>query len=192
MSWVVAAVSVGIGATVLGGAVSAYGADKSGKAQQGMYDYQAGVAQINKQIADQNADYAIKTGETQAQAEGMKTRAIIGTTRAAQGAGGLDVNKGSAVRVRESEAEIGEQNQAVVRADAAKRAYGFRVEAMQDTAQSVLDTTAGVNARKAAKYNVASSILGTVSSVSSKWLTAGTAGVGSSSGYNVPGDTGVY
>lgn len=160
----------GMGLGVVGAGVSAFGSAQSGAAQQSMYQYQAGVAQINKQIAEQNASYAEASGEVQAQQEGMKTRAEIGQTRATQGASGVDVNRGSAVDVRASEAEIGAENQALTRSNAARVAYGYRVEGAQQEAQSTVDLMAGKQAKTAGDIGAYASLLGGASSVSSKWL----------------------
>lgn len=167
----------GIGMTALGGITQAFGAEQQGAAQAAMYNYQAGIAQMNAQIAKQNADYETALGEVQAQQQGMKTRAEIGETRAAQGAGGLDVNTGSNLAVRASEAELGAQDQAMIRSNAARRAYGQMVEAAQDTAQSNVDMMAASNAKQAADINAFSSILGAGSSVSSKWMQASSLGL---------------
>lgn len=165
-------VGISAGSALLGGINSAQGAAAQGASQQAMYNYKAGVALINKQIADQNADYAIKVGESQAQATGIAGRTAVGSQRAVASGSGLDVGSGSKASVIESTQMVAEQNQATVRADAARRAYGYEVQGAQDVAQAGLDTAAGEDAKAASSYKVAGSILGTASSVASKWSTA--------------------
>jgi len=162
--------AISLGATALGSGVSAFGSLMGGQSQSNMYQYQAGIAQMNAQMAKQNADYALQEGEYEAQKEGLKTREVVGKTMAIQAAGGLDVNRGSAADVRKSEYEIGEENQAIARSSAAKKAYGFEVEATSDTAQGQLDTMAASSSKTAGDIGAVSSILGGASSVSSKWL----------------------
>jgi len=166
-----------IGLTAAGAGVGAFGANYKGQAEANMYQYQAGVAQVNQQIALQNADYAIAVGESQSQASGMQTRAQIGETRAQQGAAGLDVNSGSAAAVRDSEEKIGEYNQAVIRSDAAKRAYGYQVEAESQASQAELDRMGAQTSRTSGYINAVSTILGGASSVSNKWLDASRLGI---------------
>ena len=180
---------VGIGSTVASTFFGAMGAGQSAQAQAGMYQYQSGMALLNKRIAEQNADYTREVGEVTAQREGMKTRAEIGTTKATQAGRGLDINVGSPADVRASEAELGEHNQAVIRSDFAKKAYGFEVEAAKETAQAGMYQTAAAQSRRAGSLNMLSSIIGGASSVASKWSQASTAGIGSSSGYG-PGTSG--
>lgn len=179
---------VSLVASALGSATSASGASFTGQAQANMYNYQAGVAQINQQIMAQNASWATEEGEVSAQQQGIKTQAQIGTTLAQQGAGGLDVASGSDARVRASELEIGEEDQALIRSNAAQKAYGFEVQGFQYAAQASADTASASNSLTAAQYNVASSLLSGASSVSSKWLQGSQAGIfGGGSGGTVWG-----
>src|SRR5882762_4756549 len=134
------AAGISIGSTVAGSIFGAFGAEEGGAAAAKADQYKAAIAQMNAKIAKQNADYTRSVGEVQAQQSGMKTRAQVGQTVATQGASGFDVNKGSNVAVRQSETEIGQYEQTVIRSNAAKKAYGYEVEAANDTAQSQLDT----------------------------------------------------
>lgn len=163
---------VSIATTLMGGAVSAAGTSMSAGAQSQAFKYQAGVAQLNERISKQNADYSRSVGEVEAQQSGMKNRQQVGQIRVAQSASGLDINKGSAKLVSESQKDIGAQDQALIRSNAAKRAYGYEVEAAGETAKGHLATMSAANAETAGKIGVASSILGTATSVSSKWLDA--------------------
>jgi hypothetical protein len=179
--------TMAIGASAAGGGVSALGSIFGGESQANMYNYQAGIQNLNAQIAKQNADYAVASGEVQAQESGMQTRAQIGQTKAQQGAGGLAVGGGSNARVVTSEAEIGQENQAIIRSNAARTAYGYEVQGTQATAQAGLDTMAASNATTAADISAFGSILGTAGSVSSKWLAGTTSGTfGGSSGGTSP------
>lgn len=159
-------------ATGAGGIMQASGQAEAGESANRMYQYRAGISQINSHIAEQNADYALKVGEVDAQREGMKTRGVVGALRAKGSASGIDVNTGSKARVGESAEMVGEQNAAVARADAAKRAYGHRVEAMNATAQGELYRVAGAEEERAGKIKAAGTLIGTAGSVASKWIGA--------------------
>lgn len=160
----------GMVSTAAGGILGAFGAQEQGEAQSKMYQYQAGVARINQKIAEQNADYARAAGEVEAQKSGMETRARVGQIRAAQGASNLDVNTGSAAAVRASQQAVGQEDEAIIRANAARKAYGYEVEATQDKAQVGLDTMAASQSKTAGDIGAMASILGEASSVSSKWM----------------------
>ena len=162
-----------IGGTLLG----MQGQAREAGAKIAQYNYQSGIALINKQIAEQNADYAKQVGEIQAQKEGMKTRAEVGATKATQAGRGLDVNTGSAAGVRDSQEAIGAYDQAIIRSNAARRAYGFQVEATKEENQSRVLTQAADNVRKGASLDQISSILGGASSVASKWTQGRSIGI---------------
>ena len=165
-----AAGTIGIGASLGGGLLSAFGAEKSGQSQQAMYDYQAQVARINSQIDKQNADWARNKGEIEATQFGLKSAQQFGQIRAAQGASNIDVNSGSSVRVQDSQRQLTRMDMGQIRANAAKVAYDFDVKSSMDLNQATLDTFAGENAKTAGDINAFSSILGTAGSVSSKWM----------------------
>lgn len=167
------------GASLAGTAITAFGQYYSGKAQSNMYNYQSGVAQANATLAKQDANYTIASGEVSAQQSGMRTRGQVGATRVGYGAGNIDSTTGSAKNVIASETEIGQQNQGIIRADAAKRAYGFNVSAAEDVAQAGAYQVAARTSREAADINIASTIIGGAGSVSSKWSQAGQQGIGS-------------
>lgn len=165
-----------IGAGV-GAGLSAYGKYEEGEANAKMYEYKAAVAQINERIAKQNADYARYAGEVEAQSAGMKLRSELGTIKATQGASGLDVATGSAKAVRDSAFEVGQQNIAMIRSNAAKRAYGFELAAFQATSEGKLAQFAADQSRVAGAIGATSSIIGGATSVSSKWTQYKSAGL---------------
>lgn len=175
--------AVGMGATLAGGITSAIGAEKTASATQQSYNYQAGVAKINSQIDLQNADYARQQGEIQASQYGLREAQTEGKIRTAQAASNLDVNSGSAVAVQQSERKIGSLDTAQIRTNAAKTAYDFDVRSTMDLNQSTLAIMGGENAKAAGNIQAASSILGSVGSVASKWTQASQSGMfGSGSG----------
>lgn len=177
---------ISIGATAAGAVVSAVGSNRQGRAQQTAYNYQAAIADRNRVIAGQNADYARWTGEVEAQRSGLKTSWEISRAKAGQGKSNLDVNFGSATQVRDSMHQIGWQDQEVIRSDAAKRAYIYEQEGENQGTQAIMYRRAGEDARRAGNLGAVSSILGGISNVSSRWMQASTMGVGrntSSSGW---------
>lgn len=183
--------AISVGSTAVSSLLGAFGAQQESGGQQRMYQYQAGIAKMNQQISLQNADYSRKVGEVEAQQSGMKTRAQIGDTRVKQGASGIDVHSKSSEAVIESEQEIGQHNQAIIRSNAAKKAYGYEVEAASHEAQAGAYAIAGEEAKKAGDLKSLGSILGGASSVATKWLDAKKVGIGEGgSGYygGSPGD----
>lgn len=172
--------ALSIFSTAGGSALGAFGSMSKGNAEAGMYNYQAGLSQINATLAKQNASYALVSGEVKAQESGMATKGQIGDTKVVQSGSGLDVNSGSALDVRKSEHDIGAENAGIIRSNSARTAYGYEVEAAKDESQASAYQLAASQSKKAGLLGALGSLLGGASSVSSKWLQAGQAGVGSS------------
>ena len=157
-----------LGATAGGAILGAVGKEDQASAQAAQANYQAGVAQVNAALAKQDANYSLEAGGVQQQQAGMREGAAIGQTKAAFGAS--NIAGGSKSSVVASEIEVGQSNQGIIEANAAKRAYGYEVGAASDTAQAGA-LRAGAQADiTAGNIGAASSILGGVGSVSSKWL----------------------
>lgn len=158
-----------IGASTGGSLLSAFGASKSGAAQSRAYQYQAGVAELNRKIALQNRDYALATGETEAQRYGMQASQRMGAIRAGIGASGIDIGSGSKAAVQESQQTVSKIDLDQIRNNAARKAYGFEVEASQDAAQTGLYTRAAADAAEAGQIKALGSLVSGAGSVASKW-----------------------
>lgn len=152
-------------AGIAGGAIQAFGAVQSGYAKSAAAAYQSQVAANNAKIAQQDATLDIQAGEVAAVNRGLKTRAMVGQEKAAQGASGIDVNSGSAVDVRAGTEELGMLDALTVRSDASKKAYAKQVEAVSDTAQSQLLTAESEQDVTAGWISGAGTLLSSTSSV---------------------------
>lgn len=162
--------ALSIGTTILGGATAAAGAKQKAAAQSQMYTYQAGIADLNRRIALDNRDYAIYSGGEEAKRYGMKSAQAAGSIKAKQGASGIDVGSGSSVDVQKSQKQVSDLDTATIRNNAARKAYGYQVEAESDKMQTEMYQSASANSLEAGNYAVASSLISTASSVSDKWL----------------------
>jgi hypothetical protein len=149
--------------------ISAFGALSGGQAQSKQLQYQAGIANLNKQIALQNADYALQEGETQSQQYGMSARAKMGAIRAGIGASGIDIGSGSKAQVQDSAQIVAGIDMAQIRNNAARKAYGFDVEATQDAAQAGLYSSAAADASTAGGIKALGSLVSGTASVADKW-----------------------
>jgi len=182
--------AVSMGMSAGGGILNAFGANQKGKSAQAMYNYQAGVADFRRKIALQNRDYSLQVGEDTAERYGIKAAATKATTKAVAGASGIDVGSGSKAEVAKSEQKVANMDMATIRNNAARRAYGYEVEATGEAAQAGAYRAAGVNARRASQFDVASSLLSGASSVASKWYQASSAGIfgGRSNDFDIVSD----
>lgn len=169
--------AVGLGASLAGGILSAYGNAQSGAATQQAYNYRAQVARLNADIDRQNAEWERTKGETEATQYGLKAAQQRGAIKVAQAASNLDVNSGSNADVRASQEKIKDMDLATIRSNAAKVAYNYETQAVMDENQAKLDELTGAQAKKAGNIAALGSIIGTASTVSAKWQTGKTAGL---------------
>lgn len=166
-----------MGSSALGGVTSAISGIMGGNSQSSMYKYQAGSARANANISRKNAAYTRYAGEFEASRSGTKTRFERGQVTAAQSGRGLRVGTGSAERVVDSVEDVGRQEQSTTRATAARRAYGFEVDAAEKDAAANMYGKAAQRSKMAGYIQAGTSLLSSASSVSSKWMDASKAGI---------------
>lgn len=143
------------------GAIKGFQGQKyEAKANANAAKYNAAIASNNAIIARQNSELEARKGNAEVEAKQMETRARIGAIKASQGASGVDVNYGSAVDVRSSAAMSGQLSAINIRANAARRAYGYEAEADQYDAQSTLYKAQAVNEKNAGNIKANSTLLG--------------------------------
>jgi hypothetical protein len=162
--------------------VKAYGDYQAGQAgyQTGMY--QAAVAMNNAVIANQMADREGFAGEVASGLESMRGGARVGDEKAAMAANGVDVNSGSAVDVAVSQRMESKLSADTTMNNALLKAYGYRVQAQSDIAQSQLDTMGANNRRAAGRI----SAFGDLLSGASSFFSGGGGGGGSDASGALP------
>lgn len=180
----------GLGLGLIGSIISAGGAMEQAQAQSEAAAYQSQVAANNAKIARENASLDIQAGEAAATNEGLKTRGLVGTEKAAQGASGIDVNTGSAANVRAGTEQIGLLDALTIRSNAAKAAYGQQVAATSQTAQSQLYGFESAQAKEAGPISAAGSLLSGVGTVGLNFAKLQNVGAGTGGGgsiFSMPG-----
>jgi len=179
---------IAVVAAVAGTAVSAIGQANAAAAQGKAANYQAQVAANQQQIASQQAQQASAAGEQQAYNQGMRTRALVGSIEAAQGASNVDVNSGSAVDVRSSAAALGQLDALTIRSNAARQAYGFETQGVSYGAEAGLQQQKASQAGTAGTLGAFGSLLSGASSVARQYqgyqLSGALGGGGSAVGGN--------
>ena len=142
---------IGAGISMFGGLENAAGTLQAGRAGKAADYYQAAVAANNAQLANEAADRALAAGAAKAEDVSMKSAANVGTIKASQGAAGIDVNTGSALRVQAGARREGQLAAERTEENAQEQAWGYRVRAQSDVAQAQMDVTAGNETEKAAE-----------------------------------------
>lgn len=122
MCWM-ALIPVAIG--LVGGMMQAQGQTQNA-------DFQSGMMEQNAQFKLKTADETINAGNTSADWQRVRAGQTVGTQRSVQAANGIDVNSGSAAQLQDDTAMLGELDALTIQNNAAREAYGYRVQAKQD------------------------------------------------------------
>jgi hypothetical protein len=128
-------------------------------AQAGMAGYQAQVARNNQMIADFYARRAEEQGRVDEQNQRVKAASLIGSQRAALAGQGGDINSGSPLDIATDTARAGTYDALTIRNNAALKAYGYRVQAMNNAADAGRYDLQAANTMAALPYGIGSSLL---------------------------------
>ena len=96
------------------------------------------VSKVNAGISRQAADDAIKRGSIDADEQRKVAQQVIGAQRTGFAAGNIDVNTGTAGQIQNDTAALGELDALTIINNAAREAYGYRVQAMDQRQQGKL------------------------------------------------------
>jgi hypothetical protein len=133
--------SAGAGASAGGGGMGSPGMQAGGMIMKMMGSYSQTQAEqssltINARLANLQAEDAIREGNSQITSIQTKEAAIAGRQQVDYAAGNIDSKSGSAARVQASSQYEAAQDVRTAHINAVKKAWGFKMEAMDDLAQS--------------------------------------------------------
>lgn len=111
------------GVMMIGGSLlTAQGQAAAGKANKQIADY-------NAQVAELQAEQALKRGREDESRLRLQTRQTAGSQRAALAAMGIDVDDGTAGQIQDDTTYFGELDALTIRNNAALEAWGYRTQA---------------------------------------------------------------
>jgi len=165
MSLAITAVAV----AAVGAGVSAYSSYQAGQAQKAAANYQSQVAANNATIANMNANAATAEGNQQLQAAQEQASQHQGMIRAVMGAGGIDLNSGSALRNQQGVAEVDSLNQATITSNAARSAWNYRTQGSNYDSTAQLETMQGNQASTAGYMSSFSTLLSSAGTTASQY-----------------------
>lgn len=151
--------AVAAAATVLGTAVTAYGQIRQGQAAGAASEYNAKVSRIMATDALQRGDVAEETSRRQ---QGQ----LAGQQNAVLAARGLDLNRGSALGIRQDTAQLGAFDASTIRADARREATSY-------LNQATLQDFEGRNAKTGGLLSAFGTVLGGIGQVAKGWYQRG-------------------
>ncbi|MBT2339534.1 MULTISPECIES: hypothetical protein [Pseudomonas] len=120
--------------SLVGGMMGAQNAKQEGA-------FNAGMLNRNAALKEQTAQETLFAGDTSADWQRVRTGQAVGTQRSVQAANGIDVNSGSAAQLQDDTAMIGELDALTIQNNAAREAYGYRIQADQDRMNAVQTVT---------------------------------------------------
>jgi hypothetical protein len=139
-----ASTALGVGATLYQGQAAK---------QQGRYTQQ--VEEQNATVSERRAADALARGEQEAGERRLKTRQLLGSQRAALAGNNVDLQDGTALDLVGDTAMFGQVDEARIRQNAAREAWGFRVDATNSRAAGAGARFSGDMARNASYLGAA-------------------------------------
>lgn len=134
---------------------------QQGNAQKQQAEAAASQQRINAGFANQAADDATKRGAYDADLQRIKTTQNIGTQRTAQAANGGEINTGSNAEIQADTAQFGELDALTIANNAAREAYGYKVQALTGMNNA---NTLEANGANAQKNSILGGVIGGVAS----------------------------
>lgn len=163
----------------VGGATQAVGqikagnaAKRAGEAGRRAAESAAELSDYNAAVADLQAADALERGIEDESRFRSQVRGVIGGQRAAIAAGGTQVDFGSAVDVQADAAFLGELDALQIRTNAAREAWGYKVQAHDYRTRAKIQREEGVQieeggraAQSASRFAAAGTLIGTGASL---------------------------
>lgn len=129
--------AMGMATQAIGTGMSAYGKMKAGSEAHKLGELNAG-------IAEWQAEDALRRGRIAEKRMRQETEKTIGSQRVALANQGVDINKGSALDVVADAAYLGELDALTIRNNAAKEAWGYKVQAASSRYQGQVAQQTGM------------------------------------------------
>jgi hypothetical protein len=153
-------------------AFNAYGQWKQGQATKRAGESQAQVAEataklqdFNAGVADAQARDAVTRGEGDVGRLAEQTRGLIGAQRAGYAGQGVVVDTGSAAAVQADAQQLSDSDQRMIRANAQRQAWGFRVDAENSRRQAGITRQGGEIARKEGQAAARAATIGAIGTI---------------------------
>ena len=139
---------VGAGISAIGQWKAGTKMKEAGEAEQSAAFDQAALIDFNAHIADIQAEDALQRGQADEHRFRQGIALTVGSTRAGFAAQGVDLNEGSPVDVQADQVFRGELDAHQITTNAAREAWGFKVNAYDLRKQADIRRKEGINAAK--------------------------------------------
>jgi hypothetical protein len=185
-----AVLSVAVVSAVTSATMQGVQASQNSDAQKQAADYNAQIANNNAIIASQQRSSTLQQGDLEAQNAMRKQASIIGDQRAQMSANGIDLTQGSAQDILASTKFLGGIDVNTIQSNAARQAWGYSVQGMNDKSAANLETwrADSINPSQIGAMSAGTSILSSIGSAATSYAAGGGAKApsgGSTSSYGV-------
>jgi len=126
--------------------------ERAARAGREVSEANAGLSDYNAQVAELQSTDAVDRGFDAESRFRTQVRGAIGAQRAAFAGGNIDVSFGSAVDVQADAAFLGEMDALQIRTNAAREAWGFKVQAEDYRRRGDIQRREGANIEAAGRY----------------------------------------
>jgi len=148
-------------------ALSAVGSIFSGIIGFAQASYQAKVAEMNAEVARENAKRTIDRTQVEEQDNAAENLALMGEQEAAQAASGLSINSDSSRRIRRASRVLARKDTLNIRQGGEIESYNYKVEAANQTAAAGMARLGGMGSLLSGFVNAGGSLLGSASPTAS-------------------------
>lgn len=142
--------------TVIGG----IGQFQQGQAAASAAEYNAKIGEMNATLSERKAKDALERGQREEQRKRMEVARLKGRQKATFAASGVDVAFGSPLDTLVDTAVLGELDALTIRSNAAREAYDFEVDAVNQRAGSALQRSRAGAARTGSFLQAGGTVLG--------------------------------
>jgi hypothetical protein len=157
----------GLGMQGIGAIMSMIGAYSSSQGQKSSLGFQADLAAINATTAERAAQAAMLQGQHEEQHQMLATAQLKSTQQVGFAANGIDLGEGSAARVLTSTDVMGEIDKNTIAANAVRRAWGYRTQAVNFQNDALMKNSAA--SAISPLMSAGTSMLNSAGSVAQNW-----------------------
>ena len=151
---------ISLGTQAFGQVKAGQAQKKAGKAQRAAAESEAQLADYNAAVADLQATDAVERGREAESRFRSQVRVVVGAQRAWFAASNVDVNRGSAVDVQADAAFLGELDALTIRTNAAREAWGYKVQGEDLRRRATIARKTGVYLEAAGRQAATASYIG--------------------------------
>lgn len=161
--------TIAIIASIGSAAMGTIGAIQQGQQQSAMFKYQAQVDKNNAILADRQAEDALARGQEEERKHRIKVGLFKGQQINAFAANGVTVDSGTPLDVLGDTAEAGELEALTIRNNAAREAWGYRVQGANYRSSAGMNSAGAQNAITSGYTSAFTTALAGAGTVADRW-----------------------